>query len=206
MVLEQNEQDARLLESGEHISGPAADEYRHRVRTRARFAGRVVTAGRSVDRLLEQTDPNIHHGEAMTCVWRRETAACRKVAERSRTITEAHQARLIRTTSPRSSLSTGTSQGRTRGRLGRRPAADTALTRGPGRVATVVVGGPHRISLVTKVGEEPPGGFGDWDESANARLQARRDRYLGDHERAEVSRQRRRALRQCGLPAAVLRG
>ncbi|WP_051845836.1 hypothetical protein [Streptomyces sp. NRRL F-5053] len=78
MVLEQNEQDARLLESGEHISGPAADEYRHRVRTRARFSGRVVTAGRSVDRLLEQTDPNIHHGEAMTCVWRRETAACRK--------------------------------------------------------------------------------------------------------------------------------
>ncbi|MDV9194597.1 hypothetical protein [Streptomyces sp. Wh19] len=78
MVLEQNEQDARLLESGDHISGPAADEYRHRLRTRARFTGRVVTAGRSVDRLLEQTDPNIHHGEAMTCVWRRETAACRK--------------------------------------------------------------------------------------------------------------------------------
>jgi len=78
MVLEQNEQDARLLEAGEHVSGPAADEYRHRVRTRARFAGRVITAGRSIERLLEQADPNIHHGEAMTCVWRRETAACRR--------------------------------------------------------------------------------------------------------------------------------
>ncbi|WP_055469080.1 hypothetical protein [Streptomyces ardesiacus] len=78
MVLEQNEQDAQLLEAGEHVSGPAAEEYRHRVRTRARFAGRVVTASRSVERLLDQTNPNIHHGEAMTCVWRRETAACRK--------------------------------------------------------------------------------------------------------------------------------
>ncbi|MGW3622559.1 hypothetical protein [Streptomyces sp. NPDC000880] len=78
MVLEQNDQDARLLDAGEHVSGPAADEYRHRVRRRARFAGRVVTAGRSVQRLLDQTNPNIHHGEAITCVWRLETAACRK--------------------------------------------------------------------------------------------------------------------------------
>ncbi|WP_406424190.1 hypothetical protein OH809_03240 [Streptomyces sp. NBC_00873] len=77
MVLEQNEQDAQLL-GGEHVSGPAAEEYRHRVRTRARFAGRVVTADRSVERLLDRTNPNILHGEAMTCVWRSETAARRK--------------------------------------------------------------------------------------------------------------------------------
>ena len=63
---------------GEQVSGPAADEYRHRVRTRAQFAGRVVTADRSVERLLGQTDPNIHHSEAMTCVWRLETADCHK--------------------------------------------------------------------------------------------------------------------------------
>ncbi|MFI1191631.1 integrase [Streptomyces californicus] len=78
MVLEQNEEDARLLESGERVSGPSADEYRRRVRRQARFAGRVVTAGQSVQRLLDQTNPDIHHGEAMTCVWRLETAACRK--------------------------------------------------------------------------------------------------------------------------------
>jgi integrase len=76
MVLEQNEQDARLLDAGEHVSGPSADEYRHRVQARARFTGRVVTAGKSVERLLDQVNPNIHHGEGMTCVWRRETAAC----------------------------------------------------------------------------------------------------------------------------------
>jgi hypothetical protein len=27
--------------------------------------------------VLNQIDPNIHHGEDMTCVWRRESAACR---------------------------------------------------------------------------------------------------------------------------------
>ncbi|MER7582079.1 hypothetical protein [Kitasatospora sp. NPDC097691] len=34
MVLEQNEQDARLLDEGEHVSGPSADGYRRRVRAR----------------------------------------------------------------------------------------------------------------------------------------------------------------------------
>ncbi|MFE9685413.1 hypothetical protein [Streptomyces sp. NPDC006285] len=31
-----------------------------------------------MSRLLAQTDTDIHHGEAMTCVYRAETAACRK--------------------------------------------------------------------------------------------------------------------------------
>ena len=43
----------------------------------ARFAGRAVTGVRNAERLLAATDPGIHHGEAMTCVWQAETAACR---------------------------------------------------------------------------------------------------------------------------------
>jgi hypothetical protein len=77
MVLEQNDDDAARLAGGEHVSGPSAEEYRARVARSARFAGRVVTSVRNVERLLNQVDPNIHHGEGMTCVWRRETAACR---------------------------------------------------------------------------------------------------------------------------------
>jgi hypothetical protein len=42
-----------------------------------RFAGRAVTSARAATRLLAAADPSIHHGEAMTCVWRAETAACR---------------------------------------------------------------------------------------------------------------------------------
>ena len=33
---------------------------------------------RNVERLLARADANVHHGEAMTCVWSTETAACRK--------------------------------------------------------------------------------------------------------------------------------
>lgn len=36
-----------------------------------------VTSIRAAERLLAAADPSIHHGEAMTCVWRAETAACR---------------------------------------------------------------------------------------------------------------------------------
>jgi len=77
MVLDQNEHDARLLDQGEHVSGPSAEEHRRRVRQRAHFSGRVVTAPGSVSRLLDKVNPNIHHGQGMTCVWRAETAACR---------------------------------------------------------------------------------------------------------------------------------
>ncbi|WP_406320159.1 hypothetical protein [Streptomyces sp. NBC_01637] len=44
----------------------------------ASFEGRVVTSAGSAERLLEQTDPAIYHGQGMTCVWRAATAACRK--------------------------------------------------------------------------------------------------------------------------------
>lgn len=40
------------------------------------FAGWIVTGVRNAERLLARADPNIHHGQGMTCVWARETAAC----------------------------------------------------------------------------------------------------------------------------------
>lgn len=46
----------------------------------AGFAGRVVTGARNAERLLTRADPNVHHGQGMTCVWTKETAACRKAA------------------------------------------------------------------------------------------------------------------------------
>jgi hypothetical protein len=77
MVLDQAQQDMAGLRDGEHVSGPSAAEYRARVERAAAFAGRTVTGVRSAARLLAAADPDIHHGEAMTCVWRAETAACR---------------------------------------------------------------------------------------------------------------------------------
>lgn len=78
MVLEQIDDDTNRLAAGEHVSGPSADRYRDRVQHGTRFAGRVVTGVRNAERILAQLDPNIHHGDAMTCVWRPETAACRQ--------------------------------------------------------------------------------------------------------------------------------
>jgi integrase len=77
LVLEQSDHDRELLDSGEHVSGPAAAQYKARVARMARFAGRTVTGVRNAERLLASTDADIHHGEAMTCVWQAETAACR---------------------------------------------------------------------------------------------------------------------------------
>jgi integrase len=78
MVLEQADADARLLDADEHVSGPAAIEYKTRVRRAARFAGRTITQVRNVQRILASADPAIYHGEGMTCVWRPETALCRR--------------------------------------------------------------------------------------------------------------------------------
>lgn len=77
LVLEQISDDAQRLAAGEHVSGPSADEYRRRVADSADFPGRMVISPRSAARLLASTDPQVHHGEGMTCVWRPETAACR---------------------------------------------------------------------------------------------------------------------------------
>jgi integrase len=78
MVLEQNDDDWTLLQDGEHVSGSSATEYQSRLSGVARFSGRAVRSVRSVERLLNQADPDIHHGEGMTCVHRAETAECRK--------------------------------------------------------------------------------------------------------------------------------
>lgn len=78
LIIDQIEEDTRLLEDGEHVSGPSAQEYRDRVTQSAPFAGRVVMGVRNAERLLEQADPAVHHGQGMTCVWRAATAACRK--------------------------------------------------------------------------------------------------------------------------------
>jgi hypothetical protein len=78
LVIEKAGQDHALLEDGEHVSGPSSAEYRARVERAAGFAGRVVTSVRNAERLLAHADQNIHHGDGMTCVWTKETAACRK--------------------------------------------------------------------------------------------------------------------------------
>lgn len=80
LVLEQADRDWALLQDGEHVSGPSAQEYRDRVARLRRFEGRVVSQARNIERLLASTDSNIHHGEAMTCVYTAETAACRKAS------------------------------------------------------------------------------------------------------------------------------
>jgi integrase len=79
MVVEQLGDDWDRLDAGEHVSGPSAAEYRARIERMAPFAGRVVAAVRGAERLLASTDPDVHHGEGMTCVHRAETAECRKV-------------------------------------------------------------------------------------------------------------------------------
>jgi hypothetical protein len=78
LVIEHAGRDHALLQDGEHVSGPSSAEYRARVERAAGFAGRVVTSVRNAERLLAQADENIHHGDGMTCVWTKETAACRK--------------------------------------------------------------------------------------------------------------------------------
>lgn len=76
MVLDQASDDSAHLQGDEHVSGPSAAEYKRRVAQAATFAGRTVTTARGAERLLAQTGPAVHHGTAMTCVWRPETAAC----------------------------------------------------------------------------------------------------------------------------------
>jgi integrase len=75
--METTAEDERALAGGEHVSGPAADAYRHRVTAAHRtFSGRVLTsAGQSRD-LLGNPLLQIHHGRGMTCVLNPATAAC----------------------------------------------------------------------------------------------------------------------------------
>ncbi|WP_006246270.1 hypothetical protein [Mycolicibacterium tusciae] len=68
--------DSQRLERGEHVSGPAADEYRTRVARASTFAGLTVTTKTQVNQALSNPDLQIHHGAVVSCVFRRETAAC----------------------------------------------------------------------------------------------------------------------------------
>lgn len=68
--------DAQRLERGEHVSGPAADEYRARVARASTFAGLTVTSKSQINQALSNPDLQIHHGAVVTCVFRRATAAC----------------------------------------------------------------------------------------------------------------------------------
>ena len=68
--------DARRLEGGEHVSGPAAAEYRARVERASTFAGLTVTTKSQINNASSNPDVQIHHGAVVTCVFRRATAAC----------------------------------------------------------------------------------------------------------------------------------
>lgn len=68
--------DSQRLQRGEHVSGPAADEYRARVARASTFAGLTVTTKTQINQALSNPDLQIHHGAVVTCVFRRATAAC----------------------------------------------------------------------------------------------------------------------------------
>lgn len=69
--------DERRLSEGEHVSGPATEEYRRRVEgASAKFAGRVLTTKRQAAVLLGNPSLTIYEGEGMTCVYDRNKAAC----------------------------------------------------------------------------------------------------------------------------------
>ncbi|MGW5317877.1 hypothetical protein [Nocardia thailandica] len=65
------------LTAGEHVSGPAAAEYRHRVQAGQRFAGHVLKTSRDARNLLANPDLQIHQGDGLTCVFDPHRAACR---------------------------------------------------------------------------------------------------------------------------------
>jgi hypothetical protein len=69
-------EDEGRLAAGEHVSGPAADVYRHRVNAaHAKFAGRVLTAAAARDTLANPL-LQIYPGRAMTCVLDPAKALC----------------------------------------------------------------------------------------------------------------------------------
>jgi integrase len=73
---EQLYDDHQRLQRGEHVSGPAAGDYRQRAAASAEFAGLMLTTPAQVDAVLANPSLQVHHGKLVTCVWRAETAAC----------------------------------------------------------------------------------------------------------------------------------
>lgn len=75
--LEQLADREERLAGGEHVSGPAADVYRHRVHTgHHTFAGRVLTSARQARDLLDNELLHVFPGRAMTCVLNPQQALC----------------------------------------------------------------------------------------------------------------------------------
>lgn len=75
--------DSQRLEHGEHVSGPAADEYRARIARASTFGGLTVTTKTQVANALKNPDLQVHHGAVVTCVFRRATAACLEPSDSS---------------------------------------------------------------------------------------------------------------------------
>jgi integrase len=75
--LEEIAEDQEALQSGEHVSGTAAEAYRQRVTAAGtEFAGLVLTSPRQARDLLGNPLLQVHHGDGMTCVLNPATAAC----------------------------------------------------------------------------------------------------------------------------------
>lgn len=75
--LERLSEDHQQLLDGEHVSGPAADTYQHRVHTaHHHFAGRVLANHHQARDMLTNPLLQIYPGRAMTCVFDQTKALC----------------------------------------------------------------------------------------------------------------------------------
>jgi hypothetical protein len=82
MRLEQVAENAQELESGEYVSGPAADRYRDRVRDgNDRFAGRVFRTAQSARAVLKNPALQVFPGDGVTCVYDASRALCELTRE-----------------------------------------------------------------------------------------------------------------------------
>lgn len=68
--------DSHRLADGEHVSGPSAADYTHRVSQASTFAGLTITTQAQERQLLSNPALNIHHGQLFTCVFKPEKARC----------------------------------------------------------------------------------------------------------------------------------
>ena len=70
--------NAEWLFEGEHVSGPAANEYRARVDgATADFEGTIVRTNNQARSLLANANLQVYEGKAMTCFFNPHTAKCR---------------------------------------------------------------------------------------------------------------------------------
>lgn len=78
--------DHQRLTQGEHVSGPAADVYRHRINNaHATFAGRVLTTHRQALDLIANPLLQIYPGKAMTCAFDPAKALCQMRSDHTST-------------------------------------------------------------------------------------------------------------------------